>query len=100
MIKNNETNILLLQYFLFDFFYIVTYGIHLFQGQAELTLRQYQQWMSVANKEVKEITQQLEALEKTLHCPDAMLQLRTELTNLKNKVGFSILYVYNYMVCN
>uniref|UniRef100_A0A1B6KG67 Protein bicaudal D n=2 Tax=Graphocephala atropunctata TaxID=36148 RepID=A0A1B6KG67_9HEMI len=54
--------------------------------KSELALLQYQQWMSLATREMEQIRQELEQLEKNLNCSDATVQLRTELTNLKNKL--------------
>lgn len=62
-----------------------------FQDKSELALLQYKQWMTLASREIDQIRQELELLEKNLNCSDATLQLRTELTNLKNKVSV-ILY--------
>lgn len=58
-----------------------------FQEKSELALLQYKQWMTLASREIDQIRQELELLEKNLNCSDATLQLRTELTNLKNKVS-------------
>lgn len=57
-----------------------------FQEKSELALLQYKQWMTLASREIDQIRQELELLEKNLNFSDATLQLRTELTNLKNKV--------------
>lgn len=47
---------------------------------------QYQQWFTIASREIEQLRQELEDLEKNLNCSDATLQLRTEITNLKNKL--------------
>lgn len=53
-------------------------------------LTQYQQWFTIASREIEQLRQELEDLEKNLNCSDATLQLRTEITNLKNKVIFKL----------
>ncbi|KAG8244038.1 hypothetical protein J6590_031039 [Homalodisca vitripennis] len=55
------------------------------EEKSRLMLLQYQQWMTLAAREMEQIQRELEQLEKNLNCSDATLQLRTELTNLKNK---------------
>jgi len=54
--------------------------------KSDLALLQYTQWMSLAAREIEQIQQELEQIEKNLNCSDATLQLRTELTNVKNKL--------------
>ncbi|XP_046661530.1 protein bicaudal D isoform X2 [Homalodisca vitripennis] len=56
------------------------------EEKSRLMLLQYQQWMTLAAREMEQIQRELEQLEKNLNCSDATLQLRTELTNLKNKL--------------
>lgn len=43
--------------------------------------------MTLATREIEQFQKELEQLEKNLNCSDATLQLRTELTDLKNKVN-------------
>lgn len=40
----------------------------------------------LASQEIEQLRADLQELEKGLNCSDATLQLRTEVTNLKNKV--------------
>jgi len=40
----------------------------------------------LASREIEQLRADLQELEKGLNCSDATLQLRTEVTNLKNKV--------------
>jgi len=47
---------------------------------------QYQQWFILASREIEQLRADLQELEKGLNCSDATLLLRTEVTNLKNKV--------------
>lgn len=54
---------------------------------------QYQQWFILASREIEQLRADLQELEKGLNCSDATLLLRTEVTNLKNKV-LSPLYRY------
>lgn len=51
-----------------------------------LTVNQYQQWFALASKEIEQIRKELEELENELNCSDVTLQLKNELTNVKNKV--------------
>ncbi len=51
-----------------------------------LTVNQYQQWFALASKEIEQIRKELENLETELHCSEITLQLKNELTNVKNKV--------------
>lgn len=47
---------------------------------------QYQQWFQLASREIEQLRADLQELEAGLSCSDATLQLRTEVTNLKNKL--------------
>lgn len=51
-----------------------------------LIVNQYQQWFLLASHEIEQLRSDLQELEKGLNCNDATLQLRTEVTNLKNKL--------------
>ncbi|GLH13770.1 Uncharacterized protein GBIM_18271 [Gryllus bimaculatus] len=50
-----------------------------------LALSQYDKWFALTSKEIDQLRQDLQEMEKGLSCSDATLQLRTEVTNLKNK---------------
>ncbi|PSN58008.1 Protein bicaudal D [Blattella germanica] len=54
--------------------------------QLSTVVSQYQQWFMLASKEIEQLRADLQELEKGLTCSDATLQLRTEVTNLKNKL--------------
>lgn len=62
----------------------------LYQNQAinklSSAVSQYQRWFMLASQEIEQLRSDLQELEKGLNCSDATLQLRTEVTNLKNKV--------------
>ncbi|KAK3927546.1 Protein bicaudal D [Frankliniella fusca] len=47
---------------------------------------QFKTWFSIASNELEALHNALKELEKGLNCSDATLQLRTEVTNLKNKL--------------
>lgn len=49
-------------------------------------VEQYQQFFVLSSKEVEQLKNDLKELESGLNCSDATLQLRTEVTNLKNKL--------------
>lgn len=49
-------------------------------------VEQYQQWFVLSSKEIEQLKNDLKELESGLNCSDATLQLRTEVTNLKNKL--------------
>ncbi|XP_063226186.1 protein bicaudal D [Bacillus rossius redtenbacheri] len=51
---------------------------------ASVTL--YKHWFSLASREIDQLRADLQELEKGLNCTDATQQLRTEVTNLKNKL--------------
>ncbi|GLH13771.1 Protein bicaudal D [Gryllus bimaculatus] len=51
-----------------------------------LALSQYDKWFALTSKEIDQLRQDLQEMEKGLSCSDATLQLRTEVTNLKNKL--------------
>lgn len=51
-----------------------------------LAVSQYQQWFMLASREIEQLRADLQELEKGLNCSDATLLLRTEVTNLKNKL--------------
>lgn len=55
-----------------------------------LAVNQYQQWFTLASKEIEQIRKELENLETEMNCSDVSLQLKNELTNVKNKVGVYI----------
>lgn len=47
---------------------------------------QYQQWFKMSCKEIDQLKQDIKELEKLTNISDATLQLRNEITNLKNKL--------------
>lgn len=49
-------------------------------------VEQYQQWFTLSSREIEQLKNDLKELESGLNCSDATLQLRTEVTNLKNKL--------------
>lgn len=49
-------------------------------------VEQYQQFFLLSSKEIEQLKNDLKELESGLNCSDATLQLRTEVTNLKNKL--------------
>ncbi|CAH0550520.1 unnamed protein product [Brassicogethes aeneus] len=49
-------------------------------------LDQYQQWFKMSSKEIDQLKQDIKELEKLTNISDATLQLRNEITNLKNKL--------------
>lgn len=55
-------------------------------GQIEKLLSKYQQWYKLSFKEIEQLKQDIKDLEKLTNCSDSTLQLRTEITNLKNKL--------------
>lgn len=50
---------------------------------------QYHQWSTMSAREIEQLQKDLVDLEKGLTVSDSTQQLRTELTNLRNKVSFS-----------
>ena len=54
-----------------------------------LAVSQYQQWFMLASKEIEQLRSDLQELEKELTMTDSTLQLRTEVTNLRNKVSMT-----------
>ena len=54
-----------------------------------LAVSQYQQWFMLASKEIEQLRSDLQELEKGLTVTDSTLQLRTEVTNLRNKVSMT-----------
>ncbi|KAL1130080.1 hypothetical protein AAG570_013020 [Ranatra chinensis] len=50
------------------------------------TVLQYQNWFNVASSEIDHIRHEIEQLEKNLNCSDITMQLRQEITSLKNKL--------------
>lgn len=54
--------------------------------QAEKLIASYQQWYKLSSKEIEQLKQDIKDMEKLTSCSDSTLQLRTEITNLKNKV--------------
>ncbi|KAF2892472.1 hypothetical protein ILUMI_13691 [Ignelater luminosus] len=55
-------------------------------GPVEQTISQYQQWFKLSSREIEQLKNDLKELEKLNNCSDATLQLRTEITNIKNKL--------------
>ncbi|KAF5275225.1 hypothetical protein FQR65_LT04259 [Abscondita terminalis] len=57
-------------------------------GSVEQTglMLQYQKWFKLSCKEVEQLKNDLKELEKITNCSDATLQLRNEITNMKNKL--------------
>uniref|UniRef100_A0A1L8DVM5 Putative microtubule-associated protein bicaudal-d n=1 Tax=Nyssomyia neivai TaxID=330878 RepID=A0A1L8DVM5_9DIPT len=47
---------------------------------------QYSNWFLLSGKEIETLRADLVELQKNLNCPDAMILLRNEITNLKNKL--------------
>ncbi|XP_067003481.1 protein bicaudal D isoform X2 [Anabrus simplex] len=47
---------------------------------------QYQKWFTMSSREIDQLRLDLQEMEKSLNCSDATLQLRTEITNVKNKL--------------
>nr|CAD7399139.1 unnamed protein product [Timema cristinae] len=58
----------------------------LHSDQAHAVVMQYKQWFMLASREIEQLRADLAELEKGLNCSDPTLQLRTEVTNLKNKL--------------
>lgn len=54
--------------------------------EANKVITQYQQWFRMSNKEIEQLKRDIRELEKITNVSDATLQLRTEITNLKNKL--------------
>nr|CAD7593231.1 unnamed protein product [Timema genevievae] len=54
--------------------------------KAHAVVMQYKQWFTLASREIEQLRADLAELEKGLNCSDPTLQLRTEVTNLKNKL--------------
>lgn len=54
--------------------------------EANKAITQYQQWFRMSNKEIEQLKRDIRELEKISNVSDATLQLRTEITNLKNKL--------------
>lgn len=54
--------------------------------EAGKILNQYQQWFKMSCKEIEQLKQDIRDLEKLANISDATLQLRNEITNLKNKL--------------
>lgn len=54
--------------------------------EASKLVSQYQQWFKLSNKEVEQLKQDIKELEKLTNISDSTLQLRNEITNLKNKL--------------
>lgn len=54
----------------------------------------------LASREIEQLRADLQELQKGLNCSDATLQLRTEVTNLKNKVCKCFPSVRNVHVLN
>lgn len=54
---------------------------------------QYHQWSTMSAREVDQLQKDLTELENGLTVSDATQQLRTELTNLRNKVYILVYYV-------
>lgn len=54
--------------------------------EANKVITKYQQWFRMSNKEIEQLKRDICELEKITNVSDATLQLRTEITNLKNKL--------------
>lgn len=54
--------------------------------KANQLISQYQQWFKLSSREIDQLKHDLKDLEKLTNLSDATMQLRTEITNLKNKV--------------
>lgn len=54
--------------------------------QINQVIIQYQQWFKLSSREIEQLKSDLRELEKISNCTDSTLQLRNEITNLKNKV--------------
>ncbi|KAJ8934475.1 hypothetical protein NQ314_013350 [Rhamnusium bicolor] len=54
--------------------------------EASKVIDQYQQWFKLSSKEIEQLKRDIRELEKLTNVSDATLQLRTEITNLKNKL--------------
>lgn len=54
--------------------------------QASQILNQYHQWFKLSAREIEQLKSDLKELEKISNCSDATLQLKNEITNLKNKI--------------
>lgn len=63
-------------------------------GQAEKLIACYQQWYKLSGKEIDQLKQDIRDLEKLTACSDSTMQLRTEITNLKNKVSECFLVLF------
>lgn len=49
-------------------------------------INQYQQWFKISSKEIEQLKRDIRELEKLTNVSDATLQLRNEITNLKNNL--------------
>lgn len=54
--------------------------------QTNKLMSQYQQWFKLSCKEIEQLKNDLKELEKLNSCSDATQQLRTEITNIRNKL--------------
>ncbi|XP_023029273.2 microtubule-associated protein Bicaudal D [Leptinotarsa decemlineata] len=54
--------------------------------EATKVLAQYQQWFKMSCREIEQLKRDIRELEKLTNVSDATLQLRNEITNLKNKL--------------
>uniref|UniRef100_A0A6P7G017 Protein bicaudal D n=1 Tax=Diabrotica virgifera virgifera TaxID=50390 RepID=A0A6P7G017_DIAVI len=54
--------------------------------EAARALQQYQQWFKMSSKEIELLKRDIKELENLTNVSDATLQLRNEITNLKNKL--------------
>ncbi|KAF7265372.1 microtubule-associated protein Bicaudal D [Rhynchophorus ferrugineus] len=54
--------------------------------EASKLIGQYHQWFKLSNKEVEQLKHDIKELEKLTNVSDATLTLRSEITNLKNKL--------------
>ncbi|ENN81385.1 hypothetical protein HUJ04_004239 [Dendroctonus ponderosae] len=54
--------------------------------EASKLIGQYQQWFKMSNKEVYQLKEDIKQLEKLTNISDSTLTLRSEITNLKNKL--------------
>lgn len=69
-----------------------SYNYQVEDGKSNATLEYYQQWFSLASKEIDQLHSDLEELEKQLNSSEETLSLKDELIMLKNKV----LNFYNF----
>lgn len=54
--------------------------------QTSQLVGQYRQWYAMSAKEIEQLKNDLKEFDKACACSDALVQLRTEITNTKNKL--------------